>query len=298
MSGALFVVPIEIATGGSLTSTTAPSTGDPAAWSSGTTYALLATAKYGDSIYRSLQASNTNKNPETQPTWWVRIGATFAMRMFDQKVGSQTEAANQIQVVITPGELINVISLRNVVAATVNVVQETATEGEVFNRTIALDEPVADWLEYFFSEIVMKEEAVFTGLSQYTDAVYTITISNPGGVAKCGELLMGPALEPGPTQAGLSDGIDDYSIIAADEFGVRDIVERDFADNMDFSVIAEKARSSALKRLLTQNRARAILVIASDARPDAQVYGFAESWRRVLSYPDHDVFNITMRGLT
>jgi hypothetical protein len=33
-------------------------------------------------------------------------------------------------------------------------------------------------------------------------------------------------------------------------------------------------------------------------RADAQVYGLAESWRRILSYPGYDVFNITMKGLT
>lgn len=299
-SGALFVEPITIATGGALTSTTAGTSGDPAAWGSGATFGDGDQATYGESIYQSLQAANTGKQPDllVNADWWVRVGAINKMKMFDRKVGSQTENPNSIAVVITPAEFVGVIALRNVEGQSVTVMQETVGEGEVYTRTLSLVEPVDDWLVYFFGEIITQNEAIFTGLAQYTDAAYTITISNPGGVAKCGELIMGPALEPGRTLSGGSDGIDDYSVIAADEFGVRDIVEREYADNTDQSIMVEKARSPMLRRFLTRNRARAFLFIPSDARPDLQVYGFAESWRRVMSYPAHDVYNITMRGLT
>jgi hypothetical protein len=87
-------------------------------------------------------------------------------------------------------------------------------------------------------------------------------------------------------------------VIAPDAFGVRDIVERDFADNMELTIWVESGRSAAFRRLLTQNRAKPILVVPTDARPDAQNYGLAESWRRNLSYPGWDVFNLTMKGLT
>jgi hypothetical protein len=217
---------------------------------------------------------------------------------FDRKVGSQTEAPDEIEVVITPGAVVNIVVLRNLTALTVHVVQETPGEGVLYDKTLNLDEPVDDWYDYFYTDVSYQTEAVFYGLAAFTDAVITVTITNSGSDAKCGELLMGQAFDYGVTEAGLSDGIDDYSLIQPDEFGVRDIVERDYADNMDLTVYVRSAMSPALRRFLTNHRAQPILVVPSDARPDAQVYGLAESWRRVLAYAGLDVFNITMKGLT
>lgn len=296
-SGALFVVPLEITSPGALTSTDVDTSADPAAYDVGHTYAAGDQSTSSDAVYQSLAAGNIG-NAVSDVTKWVRVGAINKFRMFDRKVGSQTEKADSIEVVITPVSVVDVVSVRNVEALTVTVVQETAEEGIVYSKTVELDDPVGDWYEYFFAPITRQTEALFNGLSPFTDATYTITVDNPGGTAKCGELLMGAALDAGMTEAGVSVGIDDYSLIAADEFGVRDIVERDFADNMDLTVYVQRGKSPTLRRLLTHNRATPILVIASDARSDAQVYGLAESWRCVLSYPDMDVYNITMKGLT
>ena len=46
---------------------------DYSAWSSGATYALddrvILTSTH--KVYQSLQAGNTNKDPLTQPLWWI-----------------------------------------------------------------------------------------------------------------------------------------------------------------------------------------------------------------------------------
>ena len=45
----------------------------PAAWSATTTYAAGAYVTYTDALeYRSLQASNLNKPPSANPTWWIQ----------------------------------------------------------------------------------------------------------------------------------------------------------------------------------------------------------------------------------
>ena len=228
----------------------------------------------------------------------MRVGAINKMRMFDEKVGSQTLNAESIEVVITPVQLIGVVSARNLTALSIRLQQQTDFEGVVYDRTIDLSDPVADWYEWFFAEIAYQTEALFTVVLPYSDSSFTLTISNPGGTAGCGELLMGPALDAGITEMGVQSGIDDYSLVAPDAFGVRDIVERDFADNMELTVYVHSGKSPTLTRLLTRNRARPFLLVPSDARPDKQVYGLAESWRCTLSYPNYDVFSITMKGLT
>lgn len=45
------------------------------AWSSSTTYAVNEIASYSNSSYISLQASNLNKQPDTQTAWWMLLAA-------------------------------------------------------------------------------------------------------------------------------------------------------------------------------------------------------------------------------
>lgn len=297
-SGALFVEPIQITSGGALTSTSVDGSADPAAWSAGTTYAEGDQVTSGESIYQSVQDAANLNHAVTDTDWWVRVGAINKLRMFDQKIGAQTENADTIEVVITPDAVIGVISLQNLDALSVRVRQSTTVDGVLYDRTVTLDDPVADWYEYWFAPITHQTKALFTDLLPIGDASYTITVDNTGETARCGELLMGPALDAGITEAGVQTGIDDYSTITADAFGVRDIVERDFAGTMDLRLWVQAGKSPTLERLLTRNRARPILVVASNLRPDAQVYGLAESWNRTLSYPDMDAYSVSMRGLT
>lgn len=54
----------------------------PAAWNSGTTFGLAATASIaaahnGFDVYESLQAANTNHAPASSPLWWKLRGRTF-----------------------------------------------------------------------------------------------------------------------------------------------------------------------------------------------------------------------------
>jgi hypothetical protein len=77
----------------------------PAAWSSATTYALgdQATIFSGLSnttatVYQSLQAGNLNHAPASSPTWWKRIGETYAVFV----VGGPGGAGYSIARVIDP----------------------------------------------------------------------------------------------------------------------------------------------------------------------------------------------------
>ncbi|MBI5071260.1 MAG: hypothetical protein HZB56_23840 [Deltaproteobacteria bacterium] len=56
-------------------STAGTSAGGAAAWASGTTYGAAALVSYSGRTYYSLQAGNTNHQPNTSPTWWQDRGA-------------------------------------------------------------------------------------------------------------------------------------------------------------------------------------------------------------------------------
>jgi hypothetical protein len=44
---------------------------DTSAWNSGTTYAIASFVQYNSKIYRSLQNTNLNHQPDTSPTYWI-----------------------------------------------------------------------------------------------------------------------------------------------------------------------------------------------------------------------------------
>jgi hypothetical protein len=283
--------------GGDLIATNVGAGTDPAAYNAATTYGAGDQATSGDTIYQSLQAANTGNTPASSPTWWVPVSVINKLAMFDRRVGSQTVNADSIEVQIElQSECIDTISII-CDAASVTVTQTDPVDGEVYTETQVMDEEVGDWWEYLYFPIVRKTAAVFTGLLPYRDSVITVALSNPGADAKCGLLAMGQVLNPGITLAGATDGITDYSVVKEDGWGVRDIVERDYADDAEFTVWVQKDAAVRFRRMLADQRAKPTVFILADERPDAQYYGLP-SFRRTFSYPDVDVFTVSVKGFT
>jgi hypothetical protein len=292
------IIPIPIVTGGTLTSTTAGAGADPAAYAAGTTYPLAQQATSGDLIYQSAQAANTGHTPASNvPTWWVVVGSTNKTAMFDTRVGSQTTNPNTISVVVTPGEAVTTLSLRNLAANSITTTQTDPTDGAVYTEIRDLTEPVGDWWEYLYAPIVSAADALFTGFLPYRNATVTVLIDNTGADAKCGLFVIGQAIEPGGAQFGASDGIDDYSQVQPDAWGVRDIVQRDYTDEAEFNVQVPTAASPFFRRTLAERRAKPTLIVLADNRPDAQYYGLI-SFRRTFSFPEVDMYAVTVKGFT
>lgn len=290
--------PITVATGSTLTSTNVGTGADPAAYNAGTTYALADRSVVGEVIYESIQAGNLGNAPASSPLWWATVGAINSMAMFDRRVGSQTTNADTILVVITPGEIVNVLSLLKIGAASVTVTQTDPVEGVVYTETQSLIEPSGGgWYAYLYGGQRVKTDALFIGFKPYRNATITVLIDNTGGTAACGLLAVGPSVVPGAAKLGASDGLQDYSRVEEDEWGIRDIVERDYADDAELTVDVESWYSPTFRRLLASRRALPTLLTLADERPDAQYYGLI-SFRRVFSFNDIDTYSITLKGFT
>lgn len=292
------VTPLTIATGGILTSTNVGTSLDPAAYNGATNYALDERCVVGETIYQSVYVGvNTGHNPPDSPDYWLRVGPINKLAMFDRAVGSQTINADTIEVVITPGQVVGVVSLLNLDGASVSLTQNDPVDGEVFATTVNLTEPVSGWWDYLYSPVVRRTSALITGLMPYRNASITITIDNTGGDAKCGVCIVGPSVHPGDAEYGASDGIDDYSEVQPDTFGVRDIVERDYADDAEMTIWVPVADSPRFRRILAERRAKPTLFVLADHRPDAQYYGLP-SFRRTFQMNAHDIYALTVKGFT
>jgi hypothetical protein len=252
----------------------------------------------GETIYQSAVAGNLGNNPPTSPDKWGAVSSINKLKMFDRAVSTQTVNADTIDVTITPGQGVGLVSLLNMDAARVTVEQTDPVEGLVFTSgAIDLTEDVSSWSEYLYAPIVRRRSLLVPVLPTYRNATIRILIDNTGGTAKCGVCIVGPSVDPGAAEYGASDGIEDYSIVAPDRWGTRDIVERDYADDAEMTIWVPAARSEQFRRILAERRAKPTLFVLADHRPDAQYYGLP-SFRRTFRVRNHDIFALTVKGFT
>lgn len=293
------VDPISIDIGGALVSTNVGTSLDPAAWNIGTTYDKADRAVVGEVVYQSSVDSNVGNDPTLAgSTYWEAVQKINQLLMFDGRIGAQTVNAGSIVVVLAPGQATDTVSLRNISGAlTAEVAMNDPADGLVYDESKDLMQPVVDWFDYHWGAIGLDSDALFSDLpAAYARATITVTLTGSGDVA-CGELLMGLGYEPGFAILGCSDGIDDYSQIKPDAWGVRDIVERDFADDTEMTVIVDESLSARFRQLLAARRAKPTLFIVATRRADSQVYGLP-SFRRTFQLFGTDYFALTVKGMT
>lgn len=284
---------IEITSGNMTTDATEAT----AAWNSGTTYAAAATVSYNNHLYESLQASNTNKNPETQTSWWVDIGPTNPWAMFDNKTGTQTTKTGSLEVSVDVTGRVDSVALFNLDAAAVNI---TVMDGasEVYNEDISLTstDGIIDWYTYFFEPIERRSDVARTDLPNVLDPAVTITLTDSDSVA-VGHAVIGLAADIGGAQYGASVGITDYSRKVQDDFGEWYIVERGFSKKFRAQMWMEAGRVDFVHRTLSQYRATPVAIIGADDYTSTHVFGLLKDWNIEISYPSHSVMSLEVEGL-
>ena len=275
-----------------------------ALYNGATTYALAAQVRQdaadGSWIYQSLVGSNTG-NPLTDATKWVRVGATNRWSMFDASVTSQTEAADQIEVVIATTGRVDSVAVVNVDAASIQVVAEDATDGVVFDETYSLvsTSGITDLYAWLTEPIERISDFEVTGLpSLYSGLTITVTLTNTGGTAKCGALVVGLSKTIGTTSYGASVGIIDYSRKEANAYGDYEVVERAFAKRANFTVWIDTRLTDQVQKLLAEYRATPIVYVGSSSFGSTIVFGFYRSFSVEIAYPSHSICSLEIEGLT
>ena len=278
---------------------------DYTAWSEATAYTvgayciLVSTHK----IYQCL-VNNTNFSPDVNLTGatpkWLEISATNKWKMFDASWGSQTSIATPLTIALTPGAIINSLALLNVAATSITV-SMTVSAVEVYTATASMigGEAITDWYDYFFTGISYKTDLVLTGLPPYSAGVITITINDTGGTAKCGNCVMGSAVEIGSTQYGATAGITDYSTKTVDTFGNATVVRRTYSKRMTAKLQVYNTALDSMITMLAGYRSTPIVWIGADnIYTSLIVYGFYKSFDVDISYPTVSVCSLDIEGLT
>ena len=252
-------------------------------------------------VYQSLQASNTNHHPRraSNSAWWQALSYTNKYKMFDGSVTSQTVFSSiSIKVTFSTNSPPNTLALLNIRGSSCVVkIWDSYNATYIYNQTHSLIlagvTPTEKATDLILFDLPETETAAGWIEVALTDA-------DPSLMCAIGAFLFGMAIDAGDTEYGASVGIQDFSIIEANDFGDYDITERAFSKTASFQVMVAKADVKRVYRLLSEQRAQKCLYIGSDDAdytPTA-IYGFPDDWKILISYPNHSILNIDIKGLT
>ena len=276
---------------------------DYAVWSSATTYALDARVILTSThkIYQSLQASNLNKDPVTQPLWWVEVSPTNKWALFDSAVSTQTKQASYIKYTVTPGQTINAIAALNLTNATqVAITVTSASAGVVYIKTIDVSPAPAtpSWWDWFFGIKRAQTQCVLVDLPSYPDATIKFELYGGSSLA-IGVLLIGQQRAFGAgIKYGAKVGIQDYSRKEKNDFGDTVLVQRAFARRADFELMVSADEVDSLQNFLSDVRAVPCLWVGSTEYEATTVFGFYKTFDILISYPSQSDCSLQIEGLT
>lgn len=293
----IIVNPVEITPAKFVSSTAVVST--RATWAVGTPYVT------GNQVYYNFKdwlaiANSTGVTPGTDATKWTEIGASNRYAMFDGVINNVTTATSILNVRVTPGAVVNAVSLFQVTANTVQVQVIDPVEGTVYDETRPMQDNtfVVDWYSYFFEPIAQLTDITFADLPAYGSAdIRVIADAGTGNPAIIGECVIGLQRTLGVSNFNTSVSIQDYSRKETDQFGNISVVTRPFAKRADYDVTVETASVNFVQRALADIRTTPTVFIGDPNRPETVVYGFYRNFNIVLSTPSISDCTIEVEGL-
>ncbi len=271
-------------------------------YSSGSTYAVDAIVRFNNMLYKSLQAANTNHQPDISPTWWYLIGSDNIHAAFDTAVSTKSTATASMTLAIKPGA-IDSLALIDLSAASVKVAVTDQVDGTVFTAVSGLSDVESyDWYQYFFNDpVVRRTQVIFTGIPQYENALVTVLIEGDvSEVVSIAQILLGNLNNLGDTNYGAGTGIIDYSTKNTDEFGNTSFVKRAFSKRLNAQVVVLNSQFNRVQNLLYSIRATPVVWIASDDPTYEEaliIFGFYREFSTDIAYPSFSTCSLEIESL-
>jgi hypothetical protein len=237
-------------------------------------------------VYEAAVA-NTNKDPETNKTTWLVVGATNRWKVFDDRTLSQTEQVGSMSYTILPGKVINTVGLINCHAKSARIRVTDPIDGLVYDKTKKFIGKLSkgDWYEYFFEEVIRETDKVFTDLPAYGSAQVRIDIENALNMCRCGVITVGFKRTIGiGVNHGVDIGIQDYSRREINDFGDPEFVKRGYSKTASFNVTIRDFEVDIAQRLLASIRATPALFIGSDLYNSTIIYGWYREFSENIAY--------------
>lgn len=292
----------DVVTGTNLIYSTAT---DPnALWSSATTYTLGQKVRYNNVVYESLQNSNLNRQPDTNPTFWLNLGYDNIHAQFDTSTSTGTSGTQEITFLVKQAS-IDAVTLINVDAFVVEFAVVDQLTGELFKSdTFGLTGGnVQDWYQYFFFDPLTKRtQIVIPGIPPIVNGLISIRLKTTAGVpVKLGTYIGGVTTQLGNLQISPTVGIIDYSRKETDEFGNFTFVQRNYSKRLSAEIWFNNTSLNSVQRFLTEIRATPVVWVGSidpEYEEALVVYGFYRDFQTTIAYPQVSMCSLEIEGLT
>lgn len=252
-------------------------------------------------IYEALQ-NNVGVNPTTDTADnWLDIAPTNRFAPFDGSLESQAEQASSIEYEFTSDGTYSGIALLNMDASQVTIDIVDAVEGVLPTLTFPLvdNSNVFDWFTYFFAPVLSRKDLIVSNLPIFVNSVVTVNITALTDV-KVGEIVLGEDIILGTSLLGGRLGIEDFSSKDRDVFGRTFILERAFANTVDFEFSFPIENSRRVGIVLAGLRARPAVYYTDTSLIEygANVYGFPRDFRINLTTSNVAFASLEIEGLT
>jgi hypothetical protein len=278
-----------------------------AEWNSATSYAVDDVVSYWiDSVYRLYKATQASLNVvPTDATKWQDLGPANLWALFDKSIGTATSAGSgvyEFYYEIQGKGVIDTLTLLNFKGLEFKVeVYDTVTSTWVYDKTFNMvdNSGVNNWFAYFFQEVVYRDRLTVLDLPTFVNPRVKVTVrGNVSAPPSLGVLYFGKRYYVGRSQYGSSLGFTDFSLKTRDDFGGFTVVQRDYSDTLNLTVMVDKSKVDALKNKLLKYRAQPVVVLGTDCYDSTTVYGFHNDTSIVLQHHNESQLSIQFEGVT
>lgn len=245
--------------------------------------------------------SNPNVGKAVGDTdYWIDIGPTNRMAMFDTVNGTRTAGVPTIETVTQPAGRIDCIALLNVDATSIHVTISDAIDGVFFDEDFNMvsNSGILDIHAYYYEPVVRKADLIITGLTPYVSPTIEITITKDGGSSQVGTFITGQVRTMGATLISPQVGLKDYSLIEVDDFGDYTLIPRDYSLTGNYRVSVANGFFDEFVRLMGGCLGRATLFIMSEKFAAMAMFGIVRECTLEVPYPETSLCSLNLERLT
>lgn len=263
-------------------------------WDVSASYVVTDRVIRNDFIYEAV-SDNIGVDPETDDqTNWYPVHPISKYRAFDGSLTQAVSGLGQIAYTIVPQLSCNALAFFGVKASSIRLeVPSQSYEKEIHLQT---GEKITNYWLWFFGNRESRSELIVENVPVYAGKEITITIMG----SSLGEVVIGKAKPLGTSILGGGIGFNDFSTKDRDVYGNYQIVERAYADSVDFKFAVQLAALDDVKRAIAGRRAKPTVYFSSVDTVDIGflIYGLSSEFSAPIDTTFISKATLHVKGLS
>lgn len=304
-AGLRITVPVKI-TAAMLVSTDVAEADYPA-WSSGSTYTLADRRIKNHVIWESIQASNTNHDPEEAGSaWWTKVSATNQWKLFDLNQVTSTAQASAMEYQIEPGapiDAVHVLGLSDTDAVQLRIydADDDSLEFDGGENAAGILPTALDWWGYCYGPWTLSDQQHYKNLPYVIHP--RVRVNFTGGAALATQVLMlgndtvfGADFDTGVI-SGVRIRFDRSSSFTNNEFDIPTMSTSALITTATFTLQLKARDVDALVDFYRENGAKVCMFTIAETWRTTQILGVITSMEPLIDGPNYSTFAFEIRGV-